>query len=99
MMFGNKDQKETNPMGGGMGMPGPRMASRMMQMMPMMAGSMLSDMSGEDSKTYLLEMVGNMVAESTQNLTDEEYASLIEELTTSLRERKTTQKNSDQSCC
>ncbi len=99
MMFGNKDQNGTNPMGGGMGMPGPAMAARMMQMMPMMAGNMLSDMSGEDKKEYILEMVGNLVTKSSADMTDDEYASLVEELAASLRERKTTQEKSEQSCC
>lgn len=99
MMFGKKDQNGSNPMGEGMGMPGPAMAARMMQMMPMMAGSMLSEMSGEDSKNYLFEMVGNLVAKSTADLTDEEYASLVKELAENLSERKTTQENSGQSCC
>ena len=98
-MFGGKDQNMAKPMGEGMGMPGPAMAARMMQMMPMMAGSMLSEMSGEDSKSYLFEMVGNLIARSTVDLTDEEYASLVKELTENLSERKTTEGKSEQSCC
>ncbi|MCK5133338.1 MAG: hypothetical protein KAR40_14450 [Candidatus Sabulitectum sp.] len=99
MMFGSKDQKDTNQMFGEMGMPGPAMAARMMQMMPMMAGGMLSEMSGENRKDYLLEMVGKLVARSTADITDEEYSSLIDELTESLRERKPAQDESPQGCC
>ena len=99
MMFGSKDQKGSSPMNGGMGMPGPAMAAKMMQMMPMMAGSILSEMSGENREDYLLEMVGNLVARSTADMTDEEYSSLIDELTESLRERKPAQEETKQNCC
>ncbi|MCP4647914.1 MAG: hypothetical protein GY852_09325 [bacterium] len=99
MMFGNNDQNGSNPMGGGMGMPGPAMASRMMQMMPMMAGGMLSEMSGEDRKTYLLEMVSNLVAKSTSDMPDTEYSTLVEELSSLLRKRETPESETKQSCC
>ena len=78
MMFGDKNG----------GMPGPAMASRMMQMMPMMAGRMLSECSGEDRGEYLTEMVCRMVAQNTEGMEEKDYQNLIDSIGKKLRKRE-----------
>lgn|GEM_PF-1831183 len=80
-------------------MNGPGMASRMMQMMPMMAGRMLSECSGEDKKDYLFEMVGRMVEEATSELSDDEYSELVKDLSENLMKRNSAREESRKSCC
>lgn len=89
MMFGEKGGK----------MPGPAMASRMMQMMPMMAGQMLSECAGEDRAEYLAEMVCRMVTQGTEGMTDEEYQSLVETISEQLRKRDPAHEKGSGSCC
>ena len=74
--------------GKGKGMPGPAMAARMMQQMPMMAGQMLSECAGEDKIEYLTDMVQQMVSQATSDMSDEEYRNLIDSLAAKLRERE-----------
>ena len=89
MMFGEK----------GGNMPGPAMASRMMQMMPAMAGQMLSECAGEDRGEYLTDMVCRMVSQGTAGMTDEEYLKLVETISDKLRKRETASDNPTGSCC
>ena len=93
-MFGNKNDSAS------MGtMPGPAMAAKMMQRMPMMAASMLSGMSGKDKKEFLFETVQEMVAGFSEAMTDKEYKVFIEELASSLKERPSPQEESGTGCC
>ena len=67
-------------------MPGPAMASRMMQMMPMMAGGMLSECSGEDRSEYIVDMVCRLVAQGSEGMTGEEYEKLVQTISRKLAE-------------
>ena len=96
MMSGSNKKTFSSPMGM---MGGPAMASRMMQMMPMMAGNMLSELSGEERKDYIFEMVGKLVAESTSEMSDSEYSTLIDELSENLKNRNTATEENSQNCC
>lgn len=78
------------------GMPGPAMAARMMQQMPVMAGQMLSECAGEDKTEYLMEMVQEMVSRATGNMSDEEYGKLIDTLSEKLGKREPA---SPSGCC
>jgi len=89
-MFGNNT---------GGGMPGPAMASKMMQMMPMMASQMLSECSGEDRKIFLADTVRAIVARVTEGMTDQEYAEVVEELCSSLQQRTPSGKTPGTGCC
>lgn len=88
MMFGGKN-----------GMPGPAMASRMMQMMPMMAGQMLSECAGEDRGEYLTEMVCRMVSQGTEGMEDEDYLALVESISEKLRKREPIAEEPAGGCC
>ena len=96
MMSGSKEKAFSSPMGM---MGGPAMASRMMQMMPMMAGNMLSEMSGEERKDYIFEMVEKLVAESTSEMSDSEYISLIDEMSENLKKRNIAANENSKNCC
>jgi len=89
MMFGDKNG----------GMPGPAMASRMMQMMPMMAGRMLSECSGEDRGEYLIEMVCRMVGQTTEGMEEKEYQALVESISEKLKKREPVSDSPSGNCC
>jgi hypothetical protein len=83
----------------GRGMPGPAMASRMMQMMPMMASQMLSDCAGEDRKEFLAETVKAIVTRATEGMTNDEYNSIVEHLHESLVQRSSEKSAPEKGCC
>jgi len=80
-------------------MPGPGMASRMMQMMPMFAGSMLAEMAGESQREYLFNFIGSLMAQTTEEMSDEEYSELINDLTEYLKKRDFSSEEQPESCC
>ena len=81
------------------GMPGPAMASRMMQMMPMMAGRMLSECGGEDPAEYLADMVCQLVAQGTEGMSDEDYLGLVDTISEKLRNREPATGTGPKGCC
>lgn len=89
MMFGDKNR----------GMPGPAMAARMMQTMPMMAGRMLSECAGEDRSEYITEMVCRMVAQGSEDMEEREYQALVESISERLRKREPVTDTPSGSCC
>ena len=71
----------------------------MMQMMPMMTARMLSSEEPEERTEQLLEMVGEIVAGSTADLSDEEYGKLVDRLCDMLHERDTSGRQPVDPCC
>lgn len=80
-------------------MPGPAMASRMMQMMPMMAGGMLSECSGEERSEYIVEMVCRMVAQNTEGMAEGDYQSLVRTISEKLALRAEGSQAGSGGCC
>jgi len=89
MMFGGRN---------GM-LPGPAMASRMMQMMPMMAGGMLSECSGEERSEYIVDMVCRMVAQNTEGMAEGDYQSLVKRISEKLTQRAEGSQAVSGGCC
>lgn len=74
----------------GKGMPGPAMAAKMMQQMPMMASQMLSECAGEEKEEALMNTVQQIVSQVTSDMCDEDYSNLVDSLTARLRDRSKT---------
>jgi hypothetical protein len=84
------------PMGMMSGMPGPMMMTRMM---PWMVGNCLAAESPDTRRERLLETVTGLIGQATGDFSDEDYDSLVEELTQRLGNREEVISQTPADCC